>query len=853
MDLIPDSPEIQKTPYQNEDDLKREGDKPKEETEEQKMVKNVAKEALTSPTDPKVSSPSVKPLSDQQRAKQLSVIEKMKQEAAKTHITGYPLDRELKTKKDEMEMGLVTRQIQKSVEGLKSSAYELSPLGNSANPVAKLRGTDLVKKEAVTSRMEMKASDITDVLTHFSASPFLLGLVKKQLTDLISEYKNKPIDQDTIGQLRARIKDIKTSAQALPSYPKQEATLGGLTGLSETLQKLSDSSATMLANVPTKYNKDEVLTELRNLLNQTPDEDGAEEILSQIQTVNASQGSYIDEKTLNPDVLEKLKSLPNKTMNEYISLTDFELANADHPMTANILAEVEKTELSAPGFVVKSGFEVRREMLGNILVASLGLHKPLVPKWEVGLEGVKLGETENPKGIASRFVEKSKGFHDKTWHTYNDLKMKFAQAEFLGPQLAAFEETGSQVALERPSSPEESHIPSSLDSSSKTDTSVTSTVSDPDSDDDDDEGDSSTAKKQSSARHTVDVNRIEDLKNIQPDIQLENAKRQLAALNDDLATKAPELEAAKAAILEKGNVESVQTHVLTDLLLCSNDSHSGQYMSQDKELFNIDFARFLPPHDSMRDLKGVAATFRSTLLDHPAADEPLSEELINTVKSWDMGKLEENWKKDGLIGEPKFFKDATKRLEILDFQRDAAQGANESKLKEMYAELGLETPVETYDSTQLREVVIKETTKQFENLKNECYSKIHPQAFAGLKKRMQALQGYIREPGSEPTLKGAFNKMYPQLAPFMKVLGRFQSNPGENLFAEVVITKGVGGQQRQELSKRPLKSIIEQAELRFLATPEEIQEMKEALAVMERESPPMSDIRTTNDQEDNVV
>lgn len=69
----------------------------------------------------------------------------------------------------------------------------------------------------------------------------------------------------------------------------------------------------------------------------------------------------------------------------------------------------------------------------------------------------------------------------------------------------------------------------------------------------------------------------------------------------------------------------------------------------------------------------------------------------------------------------------------------------------------------------------EKSLNKFWEIRKQCMDQIHPKGFEDFKNRLGALQDYIKEckmNGKEPNLHDAFPKMYPLMAPFVKVFPR---------------------------------------------------------------------------------
>lgn len=327
---------------------------------------------------------------------------------------------------------------------------------------------------------------------------------------------------------------------------------------------------------------------------------------------------------------------------------------------------------------------------------------------------------------------------------------------------------------------------------------------------------------------------LEEIQNTKDSI-IERKSRQKELLNE-LKVNQSEYEQAKIDLMTvEGAVQSVRDHALTDTLLCSCDSHIVQYIVKDGEVLNIDFARFMAPSEAvLGNNNNVYLKLRSTFLDHPQASEPFSQDEIKTILSWNLAQIESDWTKDGLLGNETAFKKAEEEIKNLQAERAHLGADSDALLREKCIKYNLPNDL---GADEMKKALQLEILKQESNLRKECYTKVHPDAFKAFKERALALQEYVKNNPS-PNLKEAFPKMYPLAAPFMTVLERLDMNPSSSI--SIVNSEG-------SLKERSLNSIIAEAKENSLASPREIQEMEEALAIYEQTSRPESSLKTAMD------
>lgn len=313
----------------------------------------------------------------------------------------------------------------------------------------------------------------------------------------------------------------------------------------------------------------------------------------------------------------------------------------------------------------------------------------------------------------------------------------------------------------------------------------------------------------------------------------------LSTLPEDIEKKLSREE----ILFEMNNVQkwkgssSINSHVLADLILCSSDSHIRQFILNNGNLENIDFARYLTPSEVFVNSQGaICLIFRSALLDHPFTSQPLSPEEQSNILSWDVKALGAQWNNLGLIGDKEFFDHSTKHLLELSEDISAISKSNYQELEGFAIKYDFEIKPGIKEEG-IKQALTDKIKNHFAQLQKICFSKIHPKAFRDLKKRIHVLQKYVREcqtNNTPPTLKEAFSRMYPRMVPFMKVAQRLMANPGSLM--------AISG-----FEPRSLQSIIDEAKQDGMATNDEIKEMEQALEEYKKEAPSIEDLGTTID------
>ena len=277
-------------------------------------------------------------------------------------------------------------------------------------------------------------------------------------------------------------------------------------------------------------------------------------------------------------------------------------------------------------------------------------------------------------------------------------------------------------------------------------------------------------------------------------------KQELAvakAKGEDITEIQKRFETKREQILNQGGIKSISKLFLLDMVFGSSDSHIRQYKKgEDGEFYNFDFARCLAPFPAHRNKGMCFFNLRSEFLDHPLMEEPLvtgsrfAEDLQavkDQVLSWDIDKIESEWKEQGLIGDPAYFEERGQKMAALE--SDAAlirlPLTSENEIRSYCQKWGIEFPEGISELHVLKNAVLKLLSAQMETLKEECWSKVHPQTIQEWKTRVANLQNYYRN-SEKPTLKAAWFAYYPETAPFVKALEVLDKSPGSALLVRKV-------------------------------------------------------------------
>lgn len=283
-----------------------------------------------------------------------------------------------------------------------------------------------------------------------------------------------------------------------------------------------------------------------------------------------------------------------------------------------------------------------------------------------------------------------------------------------------------------------------------------------------------------------------------------------------------ELKLVEEEIMAMGGSESIQMHGLLDLLYCSYDSHNGQYKRDGiGDVFNFDFSRFLGPSDVMQEKGELFVMLRSTLLDHPAANQPLSPKIIKLIQSWDKDLIALGHKE--LVGNVEEFAAATEKMHSLLVDRENLKltfdmDEEAGQLQQQQWDAKTEQLRQRYGLPQgSREELKSAIEKDITAIRLKCFNFIHPTAFNAFMSRIANAKAYIQN-NQQPTVIGLRDALYPQFKTFYHVLERLTTNAGQ-----AIALHG------------SLELILLNAQQQNLATPAEIEDMQKTIAAIKQE------------------
>lgn len=301
-------------------------------------------------------------------------------------------------------------------------------------------------------------------------------------------------------------------------------------------------------------------------------------------------------------------------------------------------------------------------------------------------------------------------------------------------------------------------------------------------------------------------------------------------------------EKAKAAqeILRVGGLNSIAQHIVIDTILTAGDSHYEQYkQDKDGEFHNYDFARFFPPSSAYSSGDAnTYALFRGYFLDHPLADAVMNEgsdyrdilmPLKELILSWDVNAIEKIWREAGLVGDIEFFQAQYQKAS--DLEVDLSNFLNRSvPYEQLCTKYGIPY-ARDQSQDQLQETLTAALDEKYRAIRRECWAKMDPRSVQEWKNRVIQAQHYLAT-DKAPTLKGMWVACYPEIARFENILERFERGTATTIFLSYPtpeeMARGVGRR------RRPLESIITDAERGSYASPESVQTLRTTLAKLRR-------------------
>lgn len=608
---------------------------------------------------------------------------------------------------------------------------------------------------------------------------------RQHITNFYQKIITSKLSNNPREILQFAIEDLDESSILEADSPTQKLNVA----LKSNLQ---DLNATIdLTHVPKRYPKEQVLTNLRNMMRQDTSEERNAQILSSIEAIRALPDSYIKEDDL------KGKSIPFKELVLNIpAFVSSQEVMAQHGYVSGVMKKMESAVSREPGFAFKLGIENQRELLaGHINRLALG-NPFLLAKTQVQFEQTALGDLKNPTGIASEWLE-GQDLDSKLWKSYMNLERDIQKGQFRGEDVSAKIKELEAKKLEI----------LAIDGGAR--------------------AQALSKYKECHAKIAEFEKKIADLdekikKFKGPNEQLENLKMQKEELSQRAHQQKPILlKRADNAMRDLRSLIQTPLHsvlllAITDLDLLGYDSHIDQIKFAQGEAYDFDFARFLSPKTAYADASGTYVAFRSGLMDHPHCAETIPADIVASLRSRDMNAIEAKLKENNLLGTADEYKEAQKKLAKNDTNLGKAKAGSPETLRSLAIEYQLDP-----NAVDLDKQLLSAISKEEEAIKTACFNKIHPEAFQAWKERNERMQNYLATE-KNPTVLGMRDAVFPELAVFFKVLGRYEAAPSDTIGIGVI---------NDMTQRRSLDSIIIKAETENLATaktdPNEDSELKQ--------------------------
>ncbi len=671
--------------------------------------------------------------------------------------------------KIEMDFKTMGRRLKGGLED--DETYQIQTLDASLNPVAHLKDEIMIPRTSVPesstvmkSRKSVKSAVWNAMRRVYQEKDSDKKLIENSMGYI---FKKDPVGGRRSGRDPTPIEylnQMREKIQALEDVKTEE--------ISPTAQKLLDAIADLekglnFEGVSNYYRRDAVVANLRLKIKLADDELVIKDLLKQVERLQSIPDLYISSDQLEGILSEEDQmKVATRNLIPYVSSFDVMRENVDNQEAAaktllDIVSDQEVSSLSGAsrptfydrsGYAFKLGIEVHREVLAGKMADLIGANEFLLPKAMVPLEKAIMGKEVSPEGLASRWLSEGKSLDIKNYFAYTRLRNKISQQKRKGEEVS---ETDQKKLAELQALLEPKNNPGSPDR------------------------------------------------------------------------------------------KSVNYQAWLDLVTCSYDSHAKQYIIVDGGAQCIDFARFCPPAEAYKNEELLMVALKSTFIDHPFSEEAMPEELVTMIQDLDTKQLKEELGARGLIGSKEFFDE--RRNEMLNgYQRNTE--INESirnierqlhridnyemsddEIKKIFTKYGLPDPEPLEDEEELewdvaavnhlmdpleakkRQLIHEqsELKTRLTELREECFSKIHPQALEGMVRRIEAAQKYIDDCEAKdiaPTIRGAFHMMMPAHATLNELYEKYVgANPGLKLATDTkdgaIIPLDIRGWLRSNLEK----------------------------------------------------
>lgn len=526
---------------------------------------------------------------------------------------------------------------------------------------------------------------------------------------------------------------------------------------------------------PRFYDREEAISALRSQAEAT-----GEDLSSTIAALESSEEAYIEEGVLPTAFQEKLTV--------YYHSYDLMAVNDFNPEVRALLGRASKVVRSSggPGFAVKAGIENQRELLAQRLNAVFSLTPALLPKVAQPLPKASIQDVQLADALVSEWLEGGQDIDRDAWVSYLEAKRHLALSRGSVNEeeaLRRFEER-AMVILNMDGGPRQ---------------------------------------VEASKLHALQ-RQLKALDNFTPTSSQERSRKQ-----DQRKFLEKQMEPLQETLSQMAvkSGDAMELAIL-DLELTSYDSHIHQVKFVEGEPRSYDFSRFLMPGIAMEGDDGeIRAFLRSDMLDHPAVfGKEIPQALVEKWKALTPEVIEQRMQEEGLLDSRESFDARGQELDRLRDYRDVLGWGTDEKVQEVARDLG----VTTDSRTELRGVV----NNRIEEVQRQAFQRVHPVALEAWKIKAERRVRYLEAAGPK-TIEGLRNAMYPEFAPFFRVLEKESGNPGTRLAFRM---------EAGHLQLRSLEAIIRDAEQSMAdghgyATDQEIQEMKEALGGLRASGEPL--------------
>lgn len=730
----------------------------------------------------------------------------------------------------------------KSLERSHQTAFDLPLVAGSRNPVARLPEVHYLPAEKAQNLRLFSFDPSWEVISPMIVDAFnYTGIEEEIVSELdifLSTAENLYKQEKGTHQDKFRmVLECLEEKIAHLSLSFSETELTPFFKLQACLNKVDKGVTEGLAH---HYNREELISHLASLKTYIREKSPLNVVLSDSQPhfyedLGLTEGqitAVIQELRISPEYVDgayltllfdrnqfpkEIQLSISGSLQGYISYCDLAALNKDCMHVEDIQKGVPGSRHSdRAGFVVKTGDENIREYLAQQLLTSLGLGDHVVTKAK-GVLPVTLNKATDSKGlIGGKWLTDAKTLSHrqvkKLLEAQWALEQKRNALRFLQACALSLNTNGplsSRICADLMHLGINTRVhPSALGNALRLAQSDHIRA----------------IKKLGVMVEKLELSLIDGLDLMQEAMQKARDEIEIADARGDKGARKEilwRLEETRQ-FLRKNFEEVLQEHALMDLLFCSYDSHLSQYLIKDGIPLCVDYARLLPPSHFYKKNGETRVAFRSVFFDFPSSKRPLSEAMIKKILDWDVEKLEKSYREKGLIGDLKEFKEENEQMKIivehhLELNQLLAL-ANQTRdvhtlgrirdkchqLREQY-DLAFEGSI-LDQANQARDFLKKRRSE----ICSRPFTQIHPKAFENFKARLIQLQDYVlktrKSKRSKPTVHGAFRLLYPDVAPFMQALSRWEAQPGSHI--SIIRDPATG-----KLGTRSLEEIVARAQV----------------------------------------